>query len=201
MRYCWFNYGACGTPHIQQLACIAVMSNTFLHEGPISEGASYVPFMCPPLWVTWPELAISVGTYIWAVRSPKRKSQAMWLNSWLSRHWHHFEIKEKPPCSTKSPCLEISPVAWNFTLIPWSLVPFSPFVVLLLMPSILLVVPFTCGPFAVLWSRGGEGKLRDWKTDQKAEKVMAYLTRLKWPFAETLKRSFAETLKRSFAEM
>ena len=45
-EYCWFNYGARGTPHIQQLACIAVMSNTFLHEGLISENASYESFMC-----------------------------------------------------------------------------------------------------------------------------------------------------------
>ena len=40
----WFNYGARGTPHIQHLACIAVMSNTFFYEGSISDDANYKIF-------------------------------------------------------------------------------------------------------------------------------------------------------------
>ena len=47
----------------------------------ILEGVSYVAFMWS-LWITWrPELAISIGTYIWAVCSSKRKSHAIRLNS------------------------------------------------------------------------------------------------------------------------
>ena len=45
--FCWFSYGARGTPHIQQLACIVVMSNTFLHEGSISDDANYEIFYVP----------------------------------------------------------------------------------------------------------------------------------------------------------
>ena len=82
-------------------------------------------FMCPFLWITWPKLAISIDTYIWVMRSPKRKSQIIWLNFWLFRHWHLFENQEKFSCFIKSPCLEILPVAWNFILMFWSLVPWS----------------------------------------------------------------------------
>ena len=52
-------------------------------------------FMCSSLWITWPELAISSDTYIWVVRSSKRKLHAMKMNIKLYRHWHHFENQGK----------------------------------------------------------------------------------------------------------
>ena len=81
----------------------------------------------------------------------------------------------------------------NFTLIPSS---FSPFVVLLLMPSILLVVLFswrTSGTHLLCldrWTwRRKEGELRRRKTDYKGKKMMANLTRfgcMEWPFEMTV---------------
>ena len=83
------------------------------------------PFMCPPLWVTWPELTISSGTYIWAVRSPKRKSHAMKMNIELYRHWHHFENQGKTLMFHQITVPWNFTCWWNFILMSWSLAPWS----------------------------------------------------------------------------
>ena len=68
------------------------------HDGLFIEGASYVAFMWPSKAVTWPELATSVDTYIWAVCSFKRKSHAMNMNIWLYRQ--SSKARKEKKCNT-----------------------------------------------------------------------------------------------------
>ena len=147
--------------------------------------------MCPLLWVTWPELAISEGTYIWAVCSPKRESHVIKMNIWLYRHWHLFENEKNSSCFHQITVLLIS-----WFLASWFIARFHRFVILFLMLSILFVVPSIWGTSAAFllcldrWTwRRKEGKLKRRKTGYKRKKVVANLTRLtcmEWPFEMTV---------------